>query len=96
MKRLTLTNSMAAELIPKNIRVVAINPLIGQTGLTEKTEEFVGHPDMLENRAKVITGNPLGQFSQTKYIANEPLFLAQLSYSPITGVTIEVDGGRSI
>ena len=58
---LTLTKSMAVELAPKNIRVNAINPVIGETGMIE---QFMGMPDTPENRAKFIAGIPLGRFSQ--------------------------------
>ena len=44
---LTLTKSMAAELAAKNIRVNAINPVIGETGMIE---QFMGLPDTPENR----------------------------------------------
>ncbi|MFM7083498.1 MAG: glucose 1-dehydrogenase [Hyphomicrobium sp.] len=90
---ITLTKSMAAELAPKNIRVNAINPVMGETGMTEK---FMGLPDTPENRAKFISSIPLGRFSHPQDIANVALFLADPSSSFITGVAIEVDGGRCI
>ncbi len=54
---ITLTKSMAVELAPKNIRVNAINPVIGETGMIE---QFMGMPDTPENRAKFLAGIPLG------------------------------------
>ncbi len=90
---LTLTKSMAAELAPKKIRVNAINPVIGETGMTE---QFMGMVDTPENRAKFVTGIPLGRFSKPSDIANAALFLAEPSSAFITGVALEVDGGRSI
>lgn len=51
-----LSKSMAAELGPDNIRVNAICPVMGATGLIE---QFLGVPDTPENRAKVIAGIPL-------------------------------------
>ena len=88
-----LTKSMAAELAPKNIRVNAINPVIGETGMIE---HFMGMPDTPENRAKFVGGIPLGRFSKPSDIANAALFLADPASSFITGVAIEVDGGRCI
>lgn len=88
-----LTKSMAAELAPKNIRVNAINPVIGETGMIE---QFMGMPDTPENRAKFVGGIPLGRFSKPSDIANAALFLADPASSFITGVAIEVDGGRCI
>ena len=88
-----LTKSLAAELAPKNIRVNAINPVIGETGLLE---EFMGLPDTPENRSKFIAGIPLGRMSKASDIANAALFLADPASEFITGVAIEVDGGRCI
>ncbi|MGB4866407.1 MAG: SDR family oxidoreductase [Hyphomicrobium sp.] len=88
-----LTKSMAAELASRNIRVNAINPVIGETGMIE---QFMGMPDTPENRAKFVGGIPLGRFSKPSDIANAALFLADPASSFITGVAIEVDGGRCI
>ncbi|HUJ38515.1 MAG TPA: glucose 1-dehydrogenase, partial [Hyphomicrobium sp.] len=90
---ITLTKSMAAELAPKNIRVNAINPVMGETGMLE---QFMGRPDTPENRARFIAGIPLGRLSQPHDIANAALFLAEPASSFITGVALEVDGGRCI
>ncbi|MGQ0674178.1 MAG: glucose 1-dehydrogenase [Hyphomicrobium sp.] len=90
---ITLTKSMAVELAPKNIRVNAINPVIGETGMIE---QFMGLPDTPENRAKFLAGIPLGRFSKPSDIANAALFLADPASHFITGVAIEVDGGRCV
>lgn len=89
----TLTKSMAAELAPKNIRVNAINPVIGETGLLA---DFMGVQDTPENRAKFIAGIPLGRMSTPRDIANAAVFFADPASAFITGVAIEVDGGRCI
>ena len=90
---ITMTKSMAAELAPKNIRVCAINPVIGETGLLT---EFMGVPDTPENRAQFLATIPLGRMSRPSDIANAALFLALPESSMITGVALEVDGGRCI
>jgi len=90
---ITLTKSMAAELAPKNIRVNAINPVMGETGLLT---QFMGGPDTPEARAKFIAGIPLGRLSRPHDIANAAIFLADPASSFITGVAIEVDGGRCV
>jgi 3-oxoacyl-[acyl-carrier protein] reductase len=90
---LTLTKSMAAELAARNIRVNAINPVIGETGMIE---QFMGMPDTPENRAKFTAGIPLGRFSKPSDIANAALFFADPASAFITGTAIEVDGGRCI
>ena len=88
-----LTKSMAAELAPKNIRVNAINPVIGETGMLE---QFMGLPDTPENRAKFVASIPLGRMSKPSDIANAALFFADPASGFITGVCMEVDGGRCV
>jgi 3-oxoacyl-[acyl-carrier protein] reductase len=88
-----LTKSMAAELAPKNIRVNAINPVIGETGMLE---QFMGVPDTAENRAKFMATIPLGRMSKPSDIANAALFFADPASAFITGVCLEVDGGRCV
>lgn len=90
---ITLTKSMAVELAAKNIRVNAINPVIGETGMLK---DFMGMPDTPDNRAKFVSGIPLGRMSKPSDIANAALFLADPASAFITGVAIEVDGGRCI
>ena len=90
---LTLTKSIAAELAARNIRVNAINPVMGETGMME---QFMGLPDTPENRAKFTAGIPLGRFSKPSDIANAALFFADPASAFITGTAIEVDGGRCI
>ena len=88
-----MSKSMAAELGPDNIRVNAICPVMGATGLIE---QFLGVPDTPENRAKVIAGIPLGRMSTPQDIANAALWLACDASQFITGVELPVDGGRTI
>ena len=82
----------AAELAPEKIRVNAVNPVIGETGLTEA---FMGG-DTPELRQKFISTIPLGRMSTPRDIANAALYLASDEADFITGVAMEVDGGRCI
>ena len=88
----TLTKSMAVELAPENIRVNAVNPVIGETGLTAA---FMGE-DTPERRAKFISTIPLGRMSTPDDIAAAALYLASSDASLVTGVCLEVDGGRCV
>ena len=90
---ITLTKSIAVELAPKKIRVCAINPVIGETGMLE---QFMGVPDTPENRAKFVATIPLGRMSRPSDIANAALFFADPASELITGVALEVDGGRCV
>lgn len=88
-----LSKSMAIELGPDNIRVNAICPVMGVTGMFEL---FMGLPDTPENRAKFQSTIPLGRFSTPEDVAAAALFLASDAAEFITGVEFPVDGGRTI
>ncbi|MEY8828275.1 SDR family oxidoreductase [Sedimentitalea sp. XS_ASV28] len=88
-----MTRSLAVELAPDNIRVCGIAPVMGVTGLLEK---FMGVPDTPENREKFIATIPLGRLSEPRDIANAALYLGSDEADFITGVILEVDGGRTI
>ena len=88
----TATKSMAVELAPVGIRVNALNPVAGETPLLRT---FMGE-DTPEVRAKFLSTIPLGRFSTPEDIANAACFLCSDEASMITGVALEVDGGRVI
>jgi len=89
-----LTKSMAVELAPSKIRVCAVNPVMGETGLI--ADFLPGGQDTPEARAKVISTIPMGRLSTPLDIAKATLFLASDDAAFITGVCLEVDGGRCI
>jgi 3-oxoacyl-[acyl-carrier protein] reductase len=89
----TLTQSMAMELAPHKVRVNAVNPVFGDTGLTET---FMGGSNEPETYAKFVGTIPLGRASTPMDIANATLFLASDEAELITGLCMEVDGGRCI
>jgi 3-oxoacyl-[acyl-carrier protein] reductase len=88
-----MSKSMAAELGPDNIRVNAICPVMGATGLIE---QFLGGPDTPESRARIIAGIPLGRMSTAEDVAYAALYLASDAARFITGIELPVDGGRTI
>ncbi len=88
-----LTKSMAAELAPLKIRVNAINPVMGETGLLS---EFLPGEDTDEARQAIIKTIPLGRLSRPLDIAKACAFLASDEADFITGVCLEVDGGRCV
>jgi 3-oxoacyl-[acyl-carrier protein] reductase len=87
-----ISKSMAVELAPDKIRVNAICPVIGETGLTAA---FMGG-DTPELRAKFVGTIPLGRMSLPKDVAAAALFLASDEAEFFTGVALEVDGGRCV
>ncbi len=88
-----ISKTMAVELGPDNIRVNAICPVIGDTGLTS---QFMGVPNTPENRAKFTATIPLGRFSTPRDIANAAVFLASDAADFLTGMEFTVDGGRTV
>ncbi|PTX00356.1 glucose 1-dehydrogenase [Pararhodobacter aggregans] len=89
---ITATKALAVELAPAGIRVNALNPVAGETPLLKS---FMGE-DTPEIRAKFLSTIPLGRFSTAEDMGNAALFLCSDEASMITGVAMEVDGGRCI
>lgn len=89
---ITATRAMAIELAPFGVRVNAINPVAGDTPLLST---FMGE-DSPEMRAKFLSTIPIGRFSTPQDMGNAASFLCSDDASMITGVTLNVDGGRCI
>ncbi len=83
---------MAVELAPKNIRVNCLCPVAGET---QMLADFMGE-DTPEKRAVFKASVPLGRFSQPRDLANAALYLCSDEADFITGVALEVDGGRCV
>lgn len=89
---ITATRAMAVELAPFGVRVNAINPVAGETPLLKS---FLGE-DTPEMRAKFLSTIPMGRFSTPEDMGNAALYLCSDEASMVTGVAMEVDGGRCI
>ena len=89
---ITLTKSMAVEFAPERIRVNALCPVAGETPLLAT---FMG-VDTPETRERFRASIPLGRLSTPRDIANAALYLVSDEAEFITGVALEVDGGRCI
>ena len=88
-----MTKSLAVELAPDKIRVCGLAPVMGATALLEN---FMGMPDTPENRQKFISTIPMGRLSEARDVANAAAFLASDEAEFLTGVILEVDGGRTV
>ncbi len=88
-----MTKTLAVELAPDKVRVCGLAPVMGATALLET---FMGMPDTPENRAKFLGTIPLGRLCEPEDMANAALYLASDEAEFITGVILEVDGGRTI
>ncbi|WP_433175915.1 SDR family NAD(P)-dependent oxidoreductase [Actinoallomurus sp. CA-150999] len=82
-----LTRHLAAEVGPRGVRVNCIAP---STIATEKVEAHMP----AEVREKVAALHPLGRIGTTDDVAQTALFLASDAASWLTGLTIDVSGGR--
>jgi 3-oxoacyl-[acyl-carrier protein] reductase len=89
---ITATKAMAIELAPFGIRVNALCPVAGETPLLKS---FLGE-DTPEMRAKFLATIPLGRFSTPQDLGAAAAFLCSDAAAMITGVALEVDGGRCI
>ncbi len=89
---ITATKTMAVELAPHGVRVNAICPVAGETPLLAS---FMGE-DTPEIRAKFLSTIPLGRFSTPEDMGNAACFLCSPEASMVTGIAMEVDGGRCI
>ncbi len=89
---ITATRAMAIELAGSGVRVNALNPVAGETPLLKT---FMGE-DTPEVRAKFLASIPIGRFSTPEDMGAAACFLCSDDASMITGVALEVDGGRCI
>ena len=89
---ISATKAMAIELAPKKIRVNALAPVAGETPLLKS---FMGG-DTPEKREKFLSTIPIGRFSTPDDMGNAACFLCSEEASMITGVVLQVDGGRCI
>ena len=88
-----LSKSLAVELGPDRIRVNAICPVMGESGLLES---FMGMPDTPENRSKFIATIPMGRLALPSDVAGAAVYLASDAAGFISGVLFPVDGARTV
>ncbi|KAL1617963.1 hypothetical protein SLS54_007496 [Diplodia seriata] len=87
------TMGLAAEYGPKKIRVNSICPLATMTGLLE---QFMGTAITDDVKAKIVSAVPLGRLGEVRDVSNAAVWLASDEASFVTGVNLDVDGGRAI
>ncbi len=89
-----MSKSMAAEFGPDKVRVNCVNPVFSPD--TALSAEFAGGTITDEARKAFLATIPLGRFSTPLDVANACLYLASDEAAFISGVSIEVDGARSV
>jgi 3-oxoacyl-[acyl-carrier protein] reductase len=90
---ISATRAMAIELARWNVRVNAINPVAGDTPLLAT---FMGGTDTPEGRERILTTIPLRRLTTAADIAAAAVFLCSDEAAMVTGVALEVDGGRCL
>jgi 3-oxoacyl-[acyl-carrier protein] reductase len=91
---IAMVKSLALELAPSGIRVVAIAPVATDTPMLPT---FMGRPAVDdEGRARYVATIPLGRLNTPDDIARTALFLASDDAAMLTGTCVEVDGGRCV
>jgi NAD(P)-dependent dehydrogenase (short-subunit alcohol dehydrogenase family) len=91
----SLTHAMALDYAPHNIRVNCVCPAtIEDTGQAALAWELASDKEAW--RRYLLEKHPLGRLGRSEEVASAILFLASDEASFITGVTLPVDGGRSI
>ena len=89
----TLTRSLALELAPRNIRVVALCPAASDTPMLV---EFMGGVNTAGSRAAIAEAIPMGRLVQPDEVAAVAAWVASEDARMVTGELISVDGGRGL
>ena len=90
---INITKGLALEFAKSGVRVNAVNPMIGETAMLG---DFMGMEDTPENRERFLMRIPLGRFTRPADVASAVTFLASDEAAYLTGVCLDVDGGRNI
>jgi NAD(P)-dependent dehydrogenase (short-subunit alcohol dehydrogenase family) len=90
---INLTKGLALEYAKHGVRVNSVNPMIGETAMLG---DFMGVEDTPANRERFLARIPLGRFTRPADVASAVAFLASDEASYLTGVSLDVDGGRNI
>ena len=88
-----LTKALAIELAPFKIRVNCVNPVVVETPFLEKN---IDRSQLEEAKKTMLSTIPLGRLCQPEDIAHAALYLASGESSMVTGLALDVDGGRGI
>jgi len=83
-----ITKAVALEVAAEGIRINCINPVVTATTILNSLTE--------EERQGWANSIPLGRIAQPEEIAYAALYLASDEASMVTGISLNVDGGRGI
>ncbi len=90
---IVFTKAIAIEFAPYKIRVNCINPVVTDTAFITKTIDA----SQIEAAKKgMLSTIPLGRLGEPEDMAFAALYLASDEAGLVTGVSLDVDGGRAI
>jgi 3-oxoacyl-[acyl-carrier protein] reductase len=90
---ITLTKALAIELAPFKIRVNCISPVVIDTPFLVKNLD-ASHLE--EAKKAMVSTIPMGRMGQPDDVAHAALYLASDESMMVTGIRLDVDGGRGI
>lgn len=90
---IALVKALALELAPFQVRVNALCPVAVKTPMVT---QFGFGGDLAEAEARFATTIPLGRLTTPEEIAAGALYLASDAASAVTGIALEIDGGRGV
>jgi 3-oxoacyl-[acyl-carrier protein] reductase len=93
---ISLTKTLALELAPHHIRVVALCPVATDTPMLPRFIGVEQGADEEEGRRRFIASIPWGRLNRPEDLARAAVFLASADAEMVTGTAFEVDGGRDV
>ena len=87
----TFTKGLALELAPYKIRVNCISPVVADTPM-----KFYDDQHLEEGKKRTLATIPLGRLATAEDVAYAALYLASKEASMVTGISLNVDGGRGV
>lgn len=90
---IALVKALALELAPFQVRVNALCPVAVNTPMVTR---FGFGGDLAEAGERFAATIPLGRLTTPEEIAAGALYLASDAASAVTGITLEIDGGRGV
>jgi 3-oxoacyl-[acyl-carrier protein] reductase len=91
---ITMVKSLALELAPSGIRVLALAPVATDTPMLRTFMGKTAVDD--EGRARYVATIPLGRLNTPDDLAKAAVFLVSDDAAMMTGTCVEVDGGRCV
>jgi 3-oxoacyl-[acyl-carrier protein] reductase len=93
---ISITKTLALELAPHRIRVVAICPVAVDTPMLPSFIGVERGADLATGRERFLASIPWGRFNTAEDIARAAVYLASPEAEMVNGTAFEIDGGRDV